>query len=62
MRFGYYLWMLFLVCVFIGWLKIPETDIDYPVMQTVADEDYYIRILIKNTVGPECYLPMRLRM
>lgn len=27
---------------FIGWLKIPGTDIDYPVMQTVADEDYYI--------------------
>ena len=41
-RFGYYLWMLFLVCVFIGWLKIPGTDINYPVMQTVADEDYYI--------------------
>lgn len=26
----------------IGWLHIPETDIDYPVMQTMDDEEYYL--------------------
>ncbi len=26
----------------IGWLKIPETEIDYPVMQTMEDEEYYL--------------------
>ena len=27
----------------IGWLKIPGTEIDYPVMQTMEDEEYYLR-------------------
>ena len=27
----------------IGWLHIPETEIDYPVMQTMDDEEYYLR-------------------
>ena len=27
----------------IGWLKIPGTEIDYPVMQTPEDEEYYLR-------------------
>ncbi len=27
----------------IGWLKIPGTEIDYPVMQTIEDEEYYLR-------------------
>jgi len=26
----------------IGWLKIEDTNIDYPVMQTMVDEEYYI--------------------
>ncbi len=26
----------------IGWLKIEDTNIDYPVMQTMDDEEYYI--------------------
>lgn len=26
----------------IGWLKIPGTEIDYPVMQTMEDEEYYL--------------------
>lgn len=26
----------------IGWLTIPDTDIDYPVMQTMEDEEYYL--------------------
>lgn len=26
----------------IGWLHIPETEIDYPVMQTMDDEEYYL--------------------
>lgn len=26
----------------IGWLSIPETVIDYPVMQTMEDEEYYL--------------------
>lgn len=26
----------------VGWLTIPGTDIDYPVMQTPKDEDYYL--------------------
>ena len=26
-----------------GWLKIPGTPIDYPVMQTPQDEEYYLR-------------------
>ncbi len=26
----------------IGWLKIEDTNIDYPVMQTMEDEEYYI--------------------
>lgn len=26
----------------IGWLMIPDTNIDYPVMQTMDDEDYYL--------------------
>ncbi len=28
---------------FIGWLNIPGTNIDYPVMQTPSDEEYYLR-------------------
>ena len=28
---------------FIGWLNIPGTKIDYPVMHTPADEEYYLR-------------------
>ncbi|WP_173471821.1 class B sortase [Eubacterium ruminantium] len=28
---------------FIGWLKIPGTNIDYPVMYTPDDEEYYLR-------------------
>ena len=27
---------------FIGWLSIEDTNIDYPVMQTPDDEEYYI--------------------
>ena len=27
---------------FVGWLTIPETVVDYPVMQTKLDEEYYI--------------------
>lgn len=27
---------------FIGWIKIDDTEIDYPVMQTMADEEFYI--------------------
>ena len=27
---------------FIGWLSIEDTNIDYPVMQTPEDEEYYI--------------------
>lgn len=27
----------------IGWLNIPGTEIDYPVMQTMEDEEYYLR-------------------
>ena len=27
----------------IGWLKIEDTVIDYPVMQTPEDEEYYLR-------------------
>lgn len=26
----------------VGWLKIPGTEIDYPVMQTMEDEEYYL--------------------
>lgn len=26
----------------VGWLTVPETNIDYPVMQTPEDEDYYL--------------------
>lgn len=26
----------------VGWINIPETEINYPVMQTIADEDFYI--------------------
>lgn len=26
----------------IAWLSIPDTDIDYPVMQTMEDEEYYL--------------------
>lgn len=26
----------------VGWLKIPDTNIDYPVMQTMDDEQYYL--------------------
>lgn len=26
----------------IGWLKVPGTEIDYPVMQTMEDEEYYL--------------------
>lgn len=26
----------------VGWLSIPDTTIDYPVMQTPAEEDYYL--------------------
>lgn len=26
----------------IGWLVIPDTNIDYPVMQTLEDEEYYL--------------------
>lgn len=28
---------------FIGWLTVPGTKIDYPVMQTPNDKDYYLR-------------------
>lgn len=28
---------------FVGWIKIPGTKIDYPVMQTKDDDEYYIR-------------------
>lgn len=27
---------------FIGWIKIDDTDIDYPVMQSMYEEEYYI--------------------
>lgn len=27
----------------VGWLKIDDTNIDYPVMQTMGDENYYLR-------------------
>lgn len=27
----------------IGWLNIPGTEIDYPVMQTMNDEEYYLK-------------------
>lgn len=27
----------------VGWLKVPGTYIDYPVMQTMEDEEYYLR-------------------
>lgn len=27
----------------VGWLLIPDTPIDYPVMQTMEDEEYYLR-------------------
>ncbi len=27
----------------VGWLQIPDTPIDYPVMQTMEDEEYYLR-------------------
>lgn len=27
----------------IGWLQIPGTEIDYPVMQTMEDEEYYLK-------------------
>lgn len=26
----------------VGWINIPDTEINYPVMQTIADEDFYI--------------------
>jgi len=26
----------------VGWISIPDTEINYPVMQTIADEDFYI--------------------
>ncbi|MBQ8969820.1 MAG: hypothetical protein IJ073_00690, partial [Lachnospiraceae bacterium] len=25
-----------------GWIRIPDTEIDYPVMQTMWDEEYYL--------------------
>lgn len=28
---------------FVGWLKIEDTVIDYPVMQTLQDEEFYLR-------------------
>lgn len=28
---------------FIGWIKIEDTDIDYPVVQSLYEEEYYIR-------------------
>ncbi len=28
---------------FIGWLKIPDTNVDYPVMYTPEDEQFYLR-------------------
>ena len=27
----------------IGWLKIDDTVIDYPVMQTMEDENFYLK-------------------
>ena len=27
----------------VGWIRIPGTDIDYPVMQTPQDQDYYLK-------------------
>jgi len=27
---------------FLAWLRVPDTDIDYPVMQTPNDRDYYL--------------------
>ncbi len=39
---------------FLGWLQIPGTNIDYPVMQTMGDEEYYLRRDIDgnyNTAG-----------
>lgn len=26
----------------VGWINIPDTEINYPVMQTIADDDFYI--------------------
>ncbi len=28
---------------FVGWLTVPDTNIDYPVMQKLDDEEYYLR-------------------
>ncbi len=37
---------------FVGWLKISDTEIDYPVMQTLDDEEYYLhRDFDKNYNG-----------
>lgn len=33
-----------------GWISIPDTAIDYPVMQTLYDEEYYLR---RNFYGEE---------
>ncbi len=34
----------------VGWLNVPGTDIDYPVMQTMEDEEYY---LYRNFFGED---------
>lgn len=37
---------------FIGWIHMKETDIDYPVMQTLHQEDYYMH---RNFQKKYCY-------
>ena len=38
-----YEWLFEANADMIGWLNIPGTQIDYPVMQTPEDEEYYLR-------------------
>lgn len=46
---------------FIGWLSIEDTNIDYPVMQTPEEEEYYIhRDFTANTaVQVRCLLILK---
>ncbi|HKM04089.1 MAG TPA: class B sortase [Lachnospiraceae bacterium] len=40
----------------VGWLKIEDTVIDYPVMQTLGEEDYYLSFDFNKEQNSNCNL------